>query len=330
MPRNTLLKSAPDYRHLDTYIPPSSKAYSEAWQRVLSRLGAYTATVVQSLNMRPDRVALLAQTYTHLLVRISTANEHVVLRISPERHLAPEVYFGRRMAAHHLPAVRIFKHDLTRTLVPFDYIIENYVGGSSAAQVHDAPMLRSVARQAGRVLRRMHMVHAHGWGAPSQINRWLTEHWLTVLQELQQRLAPGPMAVLVFGEAQQQALEALLEHPLLAVEEPCLLHGAVGPPAVRCTVGEHVNLAALVDPGRVVGGDGLLDLAWGLDPEYPQAWRDGLLEGYSSMGVLSAEEQERLRLLSALTCSWSACQRYMRAQPYQAARERALALVGGI
>lgn len=325
---STPLRSTVNYAHLNAYIEPSNKAYAEAWKRVLCRLGDDTALIVKSLNMRPTRVSLLGQTYTHILVRISTPGEHVVLRISPERHLAPEVYFGRKMATRYLPAVRILKHDLKRTLVSFDYIIENYVGGSSAAQIHDPSQLRSIARQAGRVIRRMHCIPADGWGAPSQINRWTTPDWFNVLKQLQTRLAPAPMARLIFGEEKQQALDTLLEHPALTtLDEPRLMHGALTPHAVRCTVGTHINLAALVDPGSVVGGDGLLDLAWGLDPELPAEWRNGLLEGYLSIGSLSEAEHERLRLLSLLTCSWSACQRYMRAQPYHATRDRVLALL---
>lgn len=316
------------YEQLNHYdLPDDDTGYSDAWRRVLSRLGDYTAIIVRSLNMRPSAVRLLAQTQAYVLVRISTPGEHVVLRIAPEGDLAGEVYFGRMMVAQHLPAARIIHYDLTCTLVPFCFALESYMGGISAAQISEDYLLRALARQVGRALRRMHRVEAHGWGRPNPANRWITSDWHTILAQLHTRLAPPPTDELVFGETERAAIATLLEHPLLECTTPRLMHGALGPSAVRCTIGDHVQLEALLDPGYVVGGDGLLDLAFGIDPAYPQAWRMGLMEGYAVLTPLNATDQARLRLLQVLACYWSACWRYAHAEPHVATRDQALELI---
>lgn len=316
------------YKDLNRYdITPDDERYSTAWRRVLARLGDYTAIIVQSLNMRPSDVELLAQTRDHVLVRISTPGEHYVLRIAPEGHLAREVYFGRALAAQHLPATRIIFHDLSCTLVPFNYTLESYIGGIAASQLEQSHLLRAVARQLGHTLRRVHRIKAPGWGAPDAAGRWLTADWAAALIRLQTALAPEPADRLVFGAEEQTAIVALREYLVPMCQTPYLIHGAVGPHMARCTVGDHVQLAALIDPGPIIGGDGLLDLALGTDPAYPEPWRNGLIEGYVATMPLNASEKERLRLMQTLIWYWQACWHYMRAEPYQATRDQALALL---
>lgn len=316
------------YKELNRYdITPDDERYSDAWRRVLARLGDYTALIVQALNMRPSGIGVLAQTRDHVLVRISTPGEHYVLRMAPEGHLAREVYFGRALAAQQLPATRIIFHDLSCTLVPFNYTLESYIGGTMASQLDQPHLLQAVARQVGQTLRRVHRIEARGWGAPNAAGRWLTADWPAVLTRLQTILAPEPVDRLVFSAEAQAAITALREYVALMCQTPYLMHGAVGPHTARCTIGDHVQLAALIDPGPIIGGDGLLDLAAGTDPAYPEPWRSGLIEGYVATIPLNAAEQERLRLLQTLIWSWQACWRYMRAEPYQATRDQALALL---
>lgn len=317
-----------EYKHLNQYIAPGSTGYSEAWSRVLSRLGEYTTIIVRALNMRPSQVGVLAQTDAYVLVRISTPGERLVLRIAPENHMLCEVFFGRTMMAHQLPAARIVLYDLKRVLVPFDYTLERYVCGIGAHQINPAEsphLLRAIARQTGQALRRMHRVRVGGWGYPTSTGRWTIPDWLTVLKHLHTTFAPPSIASLIFNEAEQAAVATLLEHPLLITDvRSSLMHGAISPRVVRCTIGEHIHLEAMVDPAFIVAGDGLLDLAQGLDPSYPVEWRTGLLEGYVSVTPMTATEKERLHLLRLITSYWSTCRRYALAEPHEVAYEQVL------
>ncbi len=316
------------YEYLNRYdIAPDDERYSDAWRRVLARLGDYTAIIVRSLNMRPGAITLLAQTSSHVLVRLSTPSEHVVLRIAPEVDLGGEIYFGRMLTAHQLPTARIIHYDLTGALVPFNYIIESYIGGVSALQLHKPHFIRAAARQVGRALRRIHRTRAHGWGRPNAAGRWPIPDWQTVLRHLHATFAPEPTDALVFAEVERAAVTALLNHPHLGCAKPAVMHGNIGPHTARYTTGEHVQLEALFDPGAVVGGDGLLDLALGIDPTYPEEWQTGLLEGYAAVMPLTAIERERLQLFRILTCYWRACQRYMLAEPHESARDQVLSLL---
>lgn len=316
-----------DYSHLNHYLPPVAEGVSDSWRRAMGRLGDYTSLVVRAANLRPEAVVLFGQTEQHLLVRISTPGEHLILRIAPEDDLAAHVFFARTMSGQQLPAARIIQRDLSRTLVPFAYTLEAFVPGVPASELREPHLLRGAGRQSGRALRRMHRVTAPGTGRPNPAGRWPNRPWGLTLRQIGARLAPPPADTLVFGEAERAAVVALLADPRLELVQPTLIHGDFGPGAARCTAGLHVHLEAIVEPGRYVGGDGLFDLACGLCPAYPQPWRDGLLEGYMAAGPLSEAERERLPLLRLLAAYWLACRRYVRAKEHEAARDEALKLL---
>ncbi len=291
--------------------------YSDAWRRVLTRLGDYTAIITQALNMRPRAVAFLDQTPRHVLVRIQMPRDNVVLRIAPEGHLATEVFFGRTMTSHNLPAARVLHTDSTRTHAPFDYTIESYIGGITTDQLETVPLLRGVARQVGRTLRRMHGIAAPGWGAPGPTGRWPVEAWDTLIKRMHQTRALESVVRTLFTEDEQQAIVAIRDELAATSPPPCFTHGAVAPHTARCTVGEHVQLEALIDPGPIVGGDGLLDLALALSPDYPEAWRTGVYEGYTALIPLRKAEQERLNQWHMLVGYWYVCERAFRGLPVE-------------
>ncbi len=294
-------------------------AYSDAWRRVLSRLGDYTAIIVQVLNMRPRAVAFLDQTPHHVLVRIQMPRENVVLRIAPEGHLSRDVFFGRTMTSHNLPAARILHTDSSRTHAPFDYIIESYIGGITADQLDTEPLMRGVARQVGRTMRRMHGIAAPGWGTPGPTGRWPVEAWDTLVKRMHRVRAMESLVRTLFEPEEQHVVAALLDDLTDTSPSPCLTHSAMAPQTARCTVGEHVQLEAVIDPGAMVGGDGLLDLALALSPDYPEVWRTGIQEGYTALIPLRQEEQERLNGWYLLVCYWYVCERAFRGLPVEAA-----------
>ncbi len=318
-----------DFRQLNQHVSPAATELSDAWQRSLSRLGDYTAMVTRMLNLRPQAATLYRQTSRHLLVRLTLPAEHVILRVSPEDDLAAHVAFLRGLALEGIPGARIIQRDLSKALVPFAYTVESFVAGQTAAELSDPHLLHSLARQAGRALRRLHRQRMPGAGRPTISGRWPRLSWRHVLIAIGQRLAAAPLMQLVFTPEEAQHLALIMRDSRLDCPAPTLIHGDFGPQAVRCTVGgQHVHLEAFEEPGWFISGDGLFDLAFGLRAHLPAAWREGLYEGYCSAGPLSPAEAERLQLLRLLACAWSACDRYARALPHETDAAEARQLLG--
>jgi hypothetical protein len=272
-----------------------------ARRRVLGRLGRYAELVVGPLNLRPTAAALLFEDEQRVEVRVSTPSHHIVLVIAPNGDLAPEVFWLRALAASNLPIPRLIAHDLSCTTVPFTYAIESYTGGMPLDRLDDGPRLRMLARQVGRTLRRSHQAGAPGFGRPNTTGRWPAATWAEALNGCLTQHETLARAVEVLGTQGVAVLRAAtLDHPTLAWEQPCAIHGAVEPARAIVTVGDTAQLEALTRPGALVGGDPLFDLAHGLLPRHPAPFRQGLLEGYSAAGALTPEQEQRLRRLGLL------------------------------
>jgi hypothetical protein len=305
------------YSELNQHISADDPRYSDAWRRVLNRLGEYTATIVRSYRMNPRKVEFLAQTEQYILIRIHMPGEYVILRIAPVLDLAREVYFSRTMEKQQLPVARIMHYDLGRTLVPFAYTIEGYIGGYTGYQLESSHMVYGLARQVGRILRRIHRIEAEGWGYPSPGGRWKHAEWRSVLLELHHAVAPRDVLAFLLLEEEHAMVTTTIEYLAMVLPAPQLMHGDIGPHTVRCNVGQgQVHLEGLVHPGRLIAGDGLLDLAIGMNNAYPQEWCSGLFEGYGALMPLSIEDLERLRLWQLLTTLWQTCHQYTSGEPY--------------
>jgi hypothetical protein len=286
---------------LNRDVPADDPTCSDARRRILARLGEYVALIVAPLNLRPNAAALLAADDQRIEVRVSTPGAHIVLAIAPEGDLAAEVFFLRMLAGKFLPVPRLIAHDLSCTLVPFTYAIESYSGGASLDRLDDGPLVRVAARQVGRTLRRAHQLAAPGFGRPTTTGRWSTRGWGAALAAwLAQRETPARAAEVLGADGLAALRAATLDHPSLALERPCVIHGAVEPARALVTVGDSAQLEALARPGAIVGGDPLFDLAHGTLPRHPAAFRQGLLEGYSAAGALAPEQEQRLRRLRLL------------------------------
>lgn len=289
------------WAHLSQNLDPDNPAYSDAQRRVMARLGEYTALLVTPLKARPTGATLVASTRRRIEVRVATPTSHIVLVLAPETDLAHEIFFLRSLAQKELPAQRLIGHDLTCTVVPFTYAILSHLGGITLDQVSDATLLRIAARQAGRALRRIHQLEASGFGAPTPGGRWPARHWPEALAAWLERREFAARAEDRLGVEIVAALRAAtLESPLLACARPRVLHGALDPARILVTLGESVQLEALLRPEPPVAGDPLFDLAYALSPRFPAGFRRGLLEGYEMTGTLDAIQLARLDRLRLL------------------------------
>lgn len=284
---------------------------AEIWRRVLRHLGDNTARIMRALNVRPLDVRLLEETRSFVSVRISTNVEHLVLKFVPEGSLAAEVACYRAMTEQQVPAPRVIHYDESGTLAPCPYALETYFGGVRAAQVADEQRLRVVARQVGRALRRMHRASTAGFGYPAKRGSWSASSWRAALTAQHNESGAAIYGALLLSAEQWAALKAAtLDEPLLDIERPRLVHGNLRPEKIICTLGHHAQLEALVDPGPLIGGDPMYDLAWALLPSPGDAFREGMLEGYTALAPITPAEQARLERLHMLVSFWEACRLY--------------------
>jgi aminoglycoside phosphotransferase (APT) family kinase protein len=316
------------YAHLNQ-PDTSAESASDAERRVLARLGDDVALIVRQLNLRPTAAAQLPGDARCIRVRVTIPGEHVLIRIAPEGDLAADLVFSRALERRGLPTPRVLYADLTRVQLPFAYLVETFVGGPRADTLRADYQLRAAGMQLGRVARRMHQIPAPGWGRPpsgSRSRSWSCAGWQELVEGMLGEGALEAAGRLLFGEELQARLLAAIRAGDDAPTEPRLVHGELGPERLIVTPGEQTQLLALVEPGALIGGDPLLDLAHASGPGQPEAFREGVLAGYAAAALPEAE-QRRLRRARLLDSYLSACRCYLLALPHAPAANLARALL---
>lgn len=300
-----------DALNRDDITEDDSRYSAEIWRRVLRHLGDYTAYIVRQLNLLPREVRLLEETPNYVAVRVSTTQEHLIFRFAPEGDFSSEVYYNRVMRRLFIPAPQVIQYDPSKSHVPCPYLVESYIGGRKADQIEEEERLWAGARQLGRTLRRIHRNPSPGFGYPLSQDRWSHQSWRSALATLFSTSGAAIYAPLLLTEEQWACFKAAtLESPLLDIDQARLIHGAIKPASLVCTPGEHVQFQALLQPGPLIGGDPLFDLACGLLPTHPQAFRSGLLEGYCALSPLTEAEEQRLDRLNLFVRFSEACRQY--------------------
>lgn len=266
--------------------------------RVLAQLDEHVSAVLQHQNLRPMRTTLLDVFPDRVSVKLTLPLQNAVVVFAPEGDLLAHATFLRAVAVLREPvAARLLAHDATGALVPLAWVLEGYLAGSTLNRVQDPALLRLAARRVGQMLRRIHQLPAAGYGAPSARGRW-AERWSSALEQ-RLRLAGGRarLAVAIGTDLAERFDSATIAHADLVIAEPRVLHGAVMPERVLVSGEQAPRVEALLRPGAPIGGDPLYDLACGLSPRQPVAFREGIAEGYASLGVLDSSQERRLRRL---------------------------------
>ncbi len=266
--------------------------------RVLAQLDAYVSAVLKHQNLRPMRTTLLDIFPDRVSVKLTLPLQNAVIVFAPEGDLLTHATFLRAVAVLREPvAARLVAHDPSGGIIPLAWALEGYLAGHTLDRVQDPALLRLAARRVGQMLRRIHQLPVAGYGAPSARGRW-AERWASALEQ-RLRLAGGRarLAAVIGTDLAERFNCATIMHADLVIAAPHVLHGAITPERVLVSGEQAPRVEALLRPSAPIGGDPLYDLACGLSPRQPVAFREGIAEGYASAGALDTTQERRLRRL---------------------------------
>lgn len=297
---------------------------SPAYGDIVAHLDDYLTRLLARLNIRPRAVTAL-ESETTIAVRVWSVEGAYLIKISPTRgDLFVGEYFYGRLAERGLPGPQVLLYDDTATLIPYEAQVLTWLDGVDLRGVSPA-LHRQAGALVGRALRAVHQTPTTGFGRPQPNGEWSVSSWLAALRH-DYRYGRA-VAHAVFTRAQVDAIEAAtFDNARLAVGRPHLIHADVNPANALFRIeGDTVHLVALVDPGPIVGGDALFDLAGATNDR--DAFGAGVWDGYTEGSSLAPDEEYRYRHLLLLGYYWTACWQYDTGRDYHERKEWALQLL---
>jgi Ser/Thr protein kinase RdoA (MazF antagonist) len=284
----------------DVALAQRKASRSPQYADIAAHLPQYVARVAAHVGLHVQEARVL-ESETNVTLRLEAAEGPVVLKISPWcEDLQVSTYFFEQLAAlgaHGVPVPRVLLFDATCTIIPYEIQMVEWLDGIDARAL-PGHLHHAAGRAVGESLRRIHHLAADGFGRPHPAGGWTAHTWHEVLRQTYRfdvaADAPfsmqeaGAIAAALFGDARSN------------VAVPCLLHGDVVLSNALFRVEDgQVGLAALIDPGSIVGGDPMFDLAGGTDTG--DLFACGLREGYTATRSLSVEEAYRYQRLLLLS-----------------------------
>jgi fructosamine-3-kinase len=174
----------------------------------------------------------------------------------------------------------------------WSWIIYRWKQGVLLYQLPSHPQRLRASKILGRQLRRLHTISVQGYGWMNLRRRWAGKTNRTNINfflKRVRRLAQKNKTVFRPSEIQQILRLTLLHPSVRRFSEPRLLHG-------DCTGGNVIvtgGTVTLLDPGEVIAGDPMADLAYTQLSNRRIEFQSGVWEGYTKHHPLSVAERER-------------------------------------
>ena len=267
---------------------------------ILNRLKDFVTVAISSMKLYPSAMMLQLVVPDRIEIKVSGLSTAVVVFASVEQ-LCAEVYLNKMADSKHLPFPRVLKQDLSFTALPVAYAVYSFVAGVALESVLDEPMQRVAARQVGRVIRSLHLLPAHGLGAPQPSGKWSTRTWGSLIQQwLSDRGDAVRLEELLGKQLLGSLVRQTITHPLLQHFAPVVLFGDIHSRSILVLVHGNIQLEGLTRSGVIVAGDPMFDVAASMRTSLGTAFRQGFFEGYTMHAPITSDEIARVKRYSLL------------------------------
>ncbi|MFZ9857534.1 MAG: phosphotransferase [Roseiflexaceae bacterium] len=288
------LQDAADIAILDTSIA------SEFTRPILNRLRDFVAVAISSLKLYPNSIVLHHLTADRIEVRVIGLSTAIVV-FAPVEQLVPEIYLNKMAATKHLPMPHMLKHDVSFNELPIAYAVYSFIAGVPLQTVTDETMQRVAAKHVGRTIRSLHLINAHGLGAPQVSGKWANRSWHAVIQQwLTDRGYYERLLELLGPRLLGQFLDYTTKHPSLQQFEPSVLFGGVARESIMVLVHGNIQVEGMMRSGRIVAGDAMFDVASGMRASLGIGFRQGFVDGYTMHAPMTSAEVARVKRYALL------------------------------
>jgi hypothetical protein len=288
------LQAAADLAMLDPNIA------SEFTRPILNRLRDFVTVAISSLKLYPNSMLIHHIAPDRIEIRVIGLSTAIVV-FAPVEQLVAEVYLNKMAATKHLPLPHILKHDVTFTALPVAFAVYSFIAGVSLQTIDDTVMQRVAAKQVGRTIRSLHLIAAHGLGAPQVSGKWTARSWHSVIQLWLTECGHYERLLELFGpRLLGQLLDYTTKHHSLQQFEPMVLFGGIHSQSVMVLVHGNIQVEGIMRSGRIVAGDTMFDVASSMRASLGAPFRQGFIDGYTMHAPMTNDEVLRVKRYALL------------------------------
>lgn len=295
-----------DFSLTDKNVRKAKPGLSDSYYKVVENLNKYFVAIVNESNTKVvDARRLAGETNVNVYFE-TEENEKFALRVSPwTGQLLTSSIFYNKLEENKIPSPREIKYDASLSVIPFEYQIITFVEHD---EIDASQNDKKMGFAYGKILRKIHNIKTNGFGQPKVSNTWFDPSWGEALGRVYLSSKFLKVKGDIYKENESKNIESYFKPERLYISQSYLIHGDVGINNVLFRyVGNEVEVVSVIDPGTLISGDPLFDIAMLLNDN--DNFSNATLESYD-VSSLSGEENLRMTILRLLCSYWASCYFY--------------------
>ncbi len=270
--------------------------HSDAYYSILSNLEKLSKEILGRSEITASDLRLIKTDNDDVDLLIKTAEgKEFLARISADERLANEIFVYRNMWDNGIRAPKVLAYDISKRALPYIYEIIENLSGNPPTEL-SSKTFYSAGVAVGTILRNLHNIEVVGFGAVGQGFDFQDESWLAALERYTRSSLDEEAAEEAFGRVIiDRVYENTIYNKTLNLNQSRLIHGAISDKNVLIL--RKPNGYVLINPGMLVGGDPMFDLASSSIPLSRKQFSNGVATGYRQLTENEIYRLRRMRLL---------------------------------
>ncbi|MCK5699447.1 MAG: aminoglycoside phosphotransferase family protein [Candidatus Aenigmarchaeota archaeon] len=282
-----------------------------------SKIKANSYTVVEKGNMS---VCLQVTDYS---------GQKYLIKICTNDRLFAETFWRKNLYENKLNVPKSIYIDCSKKDIGYMYEILEFIEGIHINTSISEELQYSGAYLIGQELRRHHNIAVSGFESVDCDGRWTKKTWIETLQDYLGIRQRHKCALELFTQKEiDRIYDYAIHDKMMDIQNPKLIHGDVGYNNLIYT--PEKDKIYFLDPGRIIGGDPIFDLAYASMPWAKGLFFRGIMDGYEKEKPLTSEEAHRFRKLRLICLVSNALGLYLKKREYNPFIEPARVMLEGI
>ncbi|MCK4555035.1 MAG: aminoglycoside phosphotransferase family protein [Candidatus Aenigmarchaeota archaeon] len=235
-----------------------------------------------------------------------SASKKYFVKICPDNSIATEIFWRKKARENNIPTPRTIFADTSRKKIPYMFEVLEFIEGINLKYM-PSEFKYVFAKLIGATLKKLHCIQVNGFGNAFTENHWNCKTWHEVLEK-HMDCSMRNAALEIFTADEREKLHECTRDKRMIIMHPKLLHGDIN--AGNFIYSEKRGEILFLDPGYIIGGDPMMDLARADTPSFDSVFFKGIKEGYETEIPLTNEENyrlEKLRLLCLASTAVGLC-----------------------
>ena len=268
--------------------------------KIIKNISAIAKQISTNSNINLKKFKILKNDQ-NLSLCLQDSKQKYFAKIFFKNNIESEIYWLKKTVVKNICVPKIITYDFYTNETPNGFEILEYCNNEYKINEMSNEYKYIIAKIIGQNLTKLHKIKVSNFGTRKN-NNWTNKSWLDVLNNYS-GINNTKITSTLFTKNEITKITKITKDPEMNIKKPVLIHGDTST-SNFIYVKNYQKPITFIDPGNIIGGDPMFDLAYAAIP-IESDFYNGLKAGYESEKTMTSKENYRLDRLK-LICAVSA------------------------